>query len=95
MPNKTTDTIMVTKNDITVTKNDVTEDKGRFSTPKNKIGYQYDYLVFIGRFQPFHLGHKSVVDEALKLAENVIMLIGSANCQVVSAIALVSKHVAR
>ena len=31
MPNTTTDTIMVTKNDITVTKNDVTEDKGRFS----------------------------------------------------------------
>lgn len=72
MPNKTTDTIMVAKNDVT-------EDKGRFSTPKNKKGYQYDYLVFIGRFQPFHLGHKSVVDEALKLAENVIMLIGSAN----------------
>lgn len=37
MPNKTTDT-------ITVTKKDVTEDKGRFSTPKNKKGYQYDYL---------------------------------------------------
>ena len=72
MPNKTTDT-------ITVTKNDFNEDKGRFSTPKNKKGYQYDYLVFIGRFQPYHLGHKSVVDEALKLAENVIMLIGSAN----------------
>lgn len=39
----------------------------------------YDYLVFIGRFQPFHLGHKSVVDQALKRANHVIMLIGSAN----------------
>lgn len=51
----------------------------RFSPTKNTQGYQFDYLVFIGRFQPFHLGHKAVVDEALKLAENVIMLIGSAN----------------
>lgn len=39
----------------------------------------FDYLIFIGRFQPFHLGHKSVIDEALKRAKNVIMLIGSAN----------------
>lgn len=39
----------------------------------------YKYLVFIGRFQPFHMGHKAVVDEALNRAENVIMLIGSAN----------------
>ncbi|MFW2176735.1 MULTISPECIES: bifunctional nicotinamide-nucleotide adenylyltransferase/Nudix hydroxylase [unclassified Moraxella] len=54
-------------------------DNQRFSQPKNKKGYQFDYLVFIGRFQPFHLGHKAVIDEALKLAENVIMLIGSAN----------------
>ena len=43
---------------------------------KNK---HYRYLVFIGRFQPFHCGHKAVVDEALKRADNVIMLIGSAN----------------
>lgn len=39
----------------------------------------YQYLVFIGRFQPFHLGHKAVIDEALRRADNVIMLIGSAN----------------
>ena len=39
----------------------------------------YKYLVFIGRFQPFHLGHKAVIDEALQRADNVIMLIGSAN----------------
>ena len=37
------------------------------------------YLVFIGRFQPFHCGHKAVIDEALTRADNVIILIGSAN----------------
>ncbi|WP_367111257.1 bifunctional nicotinamide-nucleotide adenylyltransferase/Nudix hydroxylase [uncultured Psychrobacter sp.] len=47
------------------------------SNDKNDKHYQY--LVFIGRFQPFHFGHKAVVDEALKRADNVIMLIGSAN----------------
>ena len=47
------------------------------TTPKEAKHYQY--LVFIGRFQPFHRGHKAVIDEALKRADNVIMLIGSAN----------------
>lgn len=37
------------------------------------------YLAFIGRFQPFHLGHKHVVDEALKQAAHVVVLIGSAD----------------
>lgn len=40
---------------------------------------KYDIAVIIGRFQPFHNGHKYLVEEALKLAENVIILIGSAN----------------
>lgn len=40
---------------------------------------EYDYLVFIGRFEPFHNGHYAVVARALKLAQNVIVLIGSAN----------------
>lgn len=47
--------------------------------PNSNDSRRYKYLVFIGRFQPFHMGHKAVVDEALKRAENVIMLIGSAN----------------
>lgn len=46
---------------------------------KSAATRRYKYLVFIGRFQPFHMGHKAVVDEALKRADNVIMLIGSAN----------------
>lgn len=40
---------------------------------------KFDYLVFIGRFQPFHIGHEQVIRTALTLAENVIVLIGSAN----------------
>lgn len=40
---------------------------------------QYDYLVFIGRFQPFHLGHLEVLERARSLAERVIVLIGSSN----------------
>ena len=46
---------------------------------EQKNNKHYQYLVFIGRFQPFHCGHKAVIDEALKRADNVIMLIGSAN----------------
>lgn len=40
---------------------------------------QFDYLVFIGRFQPFHQGHEFVVREALNRAKTVIILIGSSN----------------
>jgi len=39
----------------------------------------FDWLVFIGRFQPFHLGHLAVVREALRQAPNVLVLVGSAN----------------
>ena len=40
---------------------------------------KYDTLVFIGRFQPFHNGHKSVIDRALKLANRLVILVGSSN----------------
>lgn len=40
---------------------------------------KYDFLCFIGRFQPFHFGHAEVIERALKLSENVIVLVGSAN----------------
>lgn len=43
-----------------------------------KQRYSYDFLVFIGRFQPFHTGHKAVVDRALREARQVIILCGSA-----------------
>lgn len=41
--------------------------------------YQYDLAVFIGRFEPFHIAHKAVVDEALRKANKVVIVIGSAN----------------
>ncbi|WP_308874393.1 adenylyltransferase/cytidyltransferase family protein [Thiothrix subterranea] len=40
----------------------------------------FDFLVFIGRFQPFHAGHQAVVETALQRAERVIVLVGS-SCQ--------------
>lgn len=39
----------------------------------------YDYLAFIGRFQPFHLGHRHVIASALGQARHVIVLVGSPN----------------
>lgn len=38
---------------------------------------KYHLLVFIGRFQPLHLGHTSVISKALELADNVLVLVGS------------------
>lgn len=38
----------------------------------------YDYLVFIGRFQPFHLAHWQTVKIALAQAKKVILCLGSA-----------------
>lgn len=38
---------------------------------------KYDLLVYIGRFQPFHNGHKDVIDTALSQAERVVVVIGS------------------
>jgi len=46
-------------------------------TSRATSSYQYDYLVFIGRFHPFHLGHQKVVTTALAQAERVIVLVGS------------------
>lgn len=39
----------------------------------------YDYAVFIGRFQPFHAGHFEVVKHGLDIADFLIMVIGSAD----------------
>jgi bifunctional NMN adenylyltransferase/nudix hydrolase len=44
-----------------------------------KTKYNYDFLVFIGRFQPFHKGHQFVINEALKQGQYVIILCGSAH----------------
>lgn len=37
---------------------------------------KFDYIVFIGRFQPFHNGHVSVINHALTLAERVVVVRG-------------------
>lgn len=39
---------------------------------------KYDYLVFIGRFQPVHLGHIEMMREALRRADKLIVLCGAA-----------------
>ena len=40
----------------------------------------YDYLVFIGRFQAFHYGHAKVIETALQTCnKKVIILVGSSN----------------
>lgn len=39
----------------------------------------YDFSVFIGRFQPLHIGHEQIIRRALERSSQVIVLIGSAN----------------
>lgn len=39
----------------------------------------FDYLVFIGRFEPFHNGHLAVAIHALARARKLIVLVGSAD----------------
>lgn len=40
--------------------------------------YKFDYLVFIGRFQPFHLAHLQTIKIALQQSQQVILALGSA-----------------
>ena len=39
----------------------------------------YDFLIFIGRFQPFHNGHKYIIKKGLEISNNLIVFCGSAN----------------
>jgi bifunctional NMN adenylyltransferase/nudix hydrolase len=39
---------------------------------------EYDAIVFIGRFQPFHNAHLQIFKQAATLAEKVILVVGSA-----------------
>ncbi len=36
--------------------------------------------LFIGRFQPFHKGHASIINSALQQVDSLIVVIGSAEC---------------
>ena len=40
--------------------------------------HAHDAAVFIGRFQPFHLGHAALLQQALKIAPRCVVVIGSA-----------------
>ena len=39
----------------------------------------FDFLIFIGRFQPFHKGHLAVIEAGLQQSEQLIVLCGSAH----------------
>lgn len=39
----------------------------------------FHYGIFIGRFQPLHLGHEAVIRGALERVETLILVIGSAH----------------
>ncbi len=43
--------------------------------------FLFEYAVYIGRFQPFHNGHKHVITQGLKYAKKMIILCGSANTE--------------
>lgn len=38
---------------------------------------EYDLLVFIGRFQPFHLEHKRIIEVGIAKARHMLVLVGS------------------
>jgi bifunctional NMN adenylyltransferase/nudix hydrolase len=40
---------------------------------------RHDFIAYIGRFEPFHLGHYAVLRRALELGKRAIVLIGSAD----------------
>lgn len=39
--------------------------------------YRFDYLVYIGRFQPFHLAHMQTINIALQQSQHIILALGS------------------
>ena len=40
--------------------------------------YNFNYLIYIGRFQPFHLAHMQTIKIALEHSDQVILALGSA-----------------
>lgn len=45
------------------------------------MSFTFDYLVFIGRFQPFHLAHLQTIEIALQHSQQVILALGSAQAE--------------
>ncbi len=58
--------------------NDTTDE---FTKSEITTMYTFDYLVFIGRFQPFHLAHMQTIEIALEKSKNVILALGSAQSE--------------
>jgi bifunctional NMN adenylyltransferase/nudix hydrolase len=54
---------------------------GEFIKSENLIMYKFDYLVFIGRFQPFHLAHMQTIEIALQQSNYVVLALGSAQME--------------
>lgn len=40
---------------------------------------EFEYSIFIGRFNPFHLGHLDILKRGLSLSEKVVIVLGSHN----------------
>lgn len=47
-------------------------------TPGAAATRHYDVAVFIGRMQPYHLAHHAMVQQALSIADRVVLVLGSA-----------------
>ena len=45
---------------------------------KDEERHTFDYVTYLGRFQPFHHGHENMVKHALSKAKKVIVVVGSA-----------------
>lgn len=43
------------------------------------MSHSYSHSIYIGRFQPFHLGHAQMLAQALAVAQRCIVVIGSAH----------------
>ncbi len=54
---------------------------GEFIKSENLIMHKFDYLVFIGRFQPFHLAHMQTIEIALQQSHYVVLALGSAQME--------------
>ena len=52
-----------------------------FIKSENLIMYKFDYLVFIGRFQPSHLAHMQTIEIALQQSHYVVLALGSAQME--------------
>lgn len=44
----------------------------------NVIDYKYKLGLYLGRFQPLHIGHTSIIDRMLKECKTIVIAIGSA-----------------